>query len=88
MLQDVYSNYPMTLICGKNYFSLLLIFKPTFSMPFSDIYKGKTVLVTGHTGFKGGWLTLWLKNLGANVIGLSLDPQNEYNFFNSTNLKK
>ena len=57
-------------------------------MPFSDIYKGKTVLVTGHTGFKGGWLTLWLKNLGANVIGLSLEPQNEYNFFNSTNLQK
>jgi len=35
------------------------------------IYNGKTVLVTGHTGFKGSWLSLWLDSLGANVIGLS-----------------
>ena len=42
-------------------------------MPFQNIYKGKTVLVTGHTGFKGSWLTLWLKELGANVIGISKD---------------
>lgn len=34
-------------------------------------YKGKTVLVTGHTGFKGSWLTVWLKKMGANVIGFS-----------------
>jgi len=42
-------------------------------MPFQNIYKCKTVLVTGHTGFKGSWLTLWLKELGANVIGISKD---------------
>lgn len=41
---------------------------------FSDYYKGKTVLVTGHTGFKGSWLAIWLHKLGANVIGYALDP--------------
>lgn len=40
---------------------------------FKNIYKGKTVLVTGHTGFKGSWLTTWLLKLGANVIGISKD---------------
>ncbi len=39
---------------------------------FAGHYQGKTVLVTGHTGFKGGWLSLWLKDLGARVHGLSL----------------
>jgi CDP-glucose 4,6-dehydratase len=38
------------------------------------IYSGKTVVVTGHTGFKGSWLTLWLSKLGAKVIGISLAP--------------
>jgi len=35
---------------------------------------GKRVLVTGHTGFKGGWISLWLKKLGAEVWGVSLPP--------------
>jgi len=39
---------------------------------FSGIYRGKPVLVTGHTGFKGSWLTWWLHRLGANVHGYSL----------------
>lgn len=39
------------------------------------VYKGKKVLVTGHTGFKGSWLTIWLKQLGAEVIGVALDPK-------------
>lgn len=38
-----------------------------------NFYKNKSVLVTGHTGFKGSWLVRWLENLGAKVIGLSLD---------------
>jgi CDP-glucose 4,6-dehydratase len=40
---------------------------------FSGIYKDRTVLVTGHTGFKGSWLVYWLKEMGANVIGYSLE---------------
>ena len=39
---------------------------------FNNIYSGKRVLVTGHTGFKGSWLSLWLKELGAEVAGYSL----------------
>jgi len=39
-----------------------------------NAFYGKTVLVTGHTGFKGAWLTAWLKQLGANVVGIALDP--------------
>ena len=46
---------------------------------FSGIYKGKTVLVTGHTGFKGSWLVYWLSQMGANVIGYSLDAPTEPN---------
>ena len=38
-----------------------------------NVFKGKKVLVTGHTGFKGSWLAIWLKELGANVYGLSSD---------------
>lgn len=41
--------------------------------PFSGAYRGKRVLVTGHTGFKGSWLALWLEHLGAEVAGFSLD---------------
>lgn len=44
-------------------------------IPFESFYRGKSVLVTGHTGFKGGWMTLWLKMLGARVIGFSLPPE-------------
>jgi CDP-glucose 4,6-dehydratase len=39
---------------------------------FNGFYQGKRVLVTGHTGFKGGWISLWLKQLGAEVSGVSL----------------
>ena len=39
--------------------------------PFADTYSGKRVLVTGHTGFKGSWLALWLHHLGADVAGYS-----------------
>lgn len=41
---------------------------------FKGIYAGKKVLVTGHTGFKGSWLSLWLHLMGAEVYGISLEP--------------
>ena len=44
---------------------------------FNDIYRGKTVLLTGHTGFKGSWLAYWLHQLGASVIGYSLPAPTE-----------
>jgi CDP-glucose 4,6-dehydratase len=44
-------------------------------------WKDKRVLVTGHTGFKGGWLSLWLQKLGAQVIGYSLEPNTSNNLF-------
>ena len=53
----------------------------------NNIYNGKRVLVTGHTGFKGGWLSLWLKELGAEVIGYSLDPPTQPSFFEAVDLK-
>ncbi len=40
-----------------------------------DFYKGKKVLITGHTGFKGSWLAIWLNMMGASVTGLSLSPK-------------
>lgn len=49
---------------------------------FSEFYKGKKVLVTGHTGFKGGWISLWLAHLGAKVCGYSLAPNTEPSLFN------
>lgn len=48
---------------------------------FNNVYKGKKVLVTGHTGFKGSWLTIWLLELGADVIGYALDPYSEKDNF-------
>lgn len=48
---------------------------------FNNIYRGKKVLVTGHTGFKGSWLSIWLRELGAEVIGYSLDPYTEKDNF-------
>ena len=48
---------------------------------FNGFYQGRRVLVTGHTGFKGGWISLWLKKLGAAVHGLSLPPPTKPNFY-------
>ena len=53
---------------------------------FADIYKNKKVLVTGHTGFKGSWLCLWLKKMGAHVVGYALQPETGPNHFNLLNL--
>lgn len=48
---------------------------------FDNFYKGKRVLVTGHTGFKGSWLSIWLHELGAEVIGVGLEPYSEKDNF-------
>lgn len=53
---------------------------------FGGIYNNKTVLVTGHTGFKGSWLALWLHQMGAKVIGYSLPAPSEPNHFSLLNL--
>lgn len=49
-------------------------------------FKNKTVIVTGHTGFKGSWLSIWLIQLGAKVIGISLDPPSTPSHFEAGNL--
>lgn len=53
---------------------------------FSDIYRGKRVLLTGHTGFKGSWLSLWLNELGAKVTGVALTHNAQPNHWDSLNL--
>ncbi len=54
---------------------------------FGDIYKNKKVLVTGNTGFKGAWLSLWLKQLGADVYGISKDIPSTPSLFEIANLE-
>jgi len=51
------------------------------------IYRSKSILVTGHTGFKGTWLSIWLHELGANVIGYSLDAPTDPNMFEAVRLE-
>jgi len=53
---------------------------------FGSIYSGKRVLITGHTGFKGSWLAYWLSQMGANVIGYSLEAPSEPNHISLLNL--
>ncbi|MBL6448110.1 CDP-glucose 4,6-dehydratase [Fulvivirga sp. 29W222] len=55
---------------------------------FDNIYKNKKVLVTGNTGFKGSWLTLWLSMLGAEVYGYSLQPPTEPSLYKVLDLSK
>ena len=54
----------------------------------SGFWNGKTVFVTGHTGFKGGWIAHWLAALGARVHGFALNPPTETNFFTETALRE
>jgi len=57
-------------------------------MTYFSSFNGKTIIVTGHTGFKGSWLALWLKTLGAKVVGLGLEPHTNPSHFDSARLKE
>ncbi len=56
-------------------------------MDLNNFWKGKKVFITGHTGFKGSWMTFWLNKLGAKVAGLALAPENSPNLFDLLNLE-
>jgi CDP-glucose 4,6-dehydratase len=62
-----------------------LALTPTSSASF---WYGKRVLLTGHTGFKGSWLTIWLHRLGANVTGVSLPPETTPNLYTQAKIQE
>ena len=55
-------------------------------MQFADVFRGRKILITGHTGFKGSWLALWLTQLGAEVTGIALPPDTSPSHWNLLNL--
>jgi CDP-glucose 4,6-dehydratase len=57
------------------------------SLAMNDFWHGRRVLITGHTGFKGAWLSYWLKQLGAQVYGYALAPDQEPALFNALQLE-
>jgi len=57
-----------------------LVVNPTF-------WQGKRVVLTGHTGFKGGWMSVWLAQMGAKVFGFSLEPRTTPSFFEVTGVE-
>ena len=59
---------------------------PAFSDNLRDFYRGKRVLVTGHTGLKGSWLALWLTKMGAKVSGIALAPTSDLSGFRANGL--
>lgn len=56
-------------------------------MAFNNIYEGKKVLITGNTGFKGSWLSTWLRDIGADVYGYSINIPTNPSMFESLNLE-
>jgi CDP-glucose 4,6-dehydratase len=57
------------------------VVRPASVDPDRRFWRGKRVLLTGHTGFKGGWLSLWLQRLGADITGVALPPATQPNLF-------
>jgi CDP-glucose 4,6-dehydratase len=55
-------------------------------MPNAEFWRGRRVFLTGHTGFKGGWLSLWLKQLGAELTGYALEPSTNPSLFLKANV--
>ena len=53
-----------------------------------DAYAGRSVLITGHTGFKGAWLAVWLTRLGTSVTGYATQPPTEPNLFTAAALER
>ena len=54
----------------------------------SNFWGNKSVFLTGHTGFKGGWMSLWLQSLGAKVTGFALSPSSKPNLFEVSQVEK
>jgi CDP-glucose 4,6-dehydratase len=63
------------------------MYKLLIKNKYSIFFKGKKVLITGHSGFKGAWLCLWLQSLGATVCGVSLEPETNPNLFSLLGLE-
>ena len=53
----------------------------------NEFWKGKRVFITGHTGFKGSWLSIWLLQMGADIYGYALEPYSSPNLFSLSNLR-
>jgi len=53
----------------------------------AEFWRGKSVFLTGHTGFKGSWLSLWLQSMGAEVHGFALEPPTKQNIFTTANVQ-
>ena len=63
-----------------------LVVSNVIDKPDADFWKDREVLVTGHTGFKGSWLVMWLHSLGARVHGFSYPPPTSPSMFESLEL--
>jgi CDP-glucose 4,6-dehydratase len=57
-------------------------------MKNNNFFENKKILITGHSGFKGGWLTKILHGMGASIMGISLPPKTKDDFYNTTKLEK
>src|SRR5688500_4846553 len=75
----MYGHLPGAADARENVARRLCALENMVGASFQNYYSGRRVLVTGHTGFKGGWLSLWLKHLGAEVWGYSLPAPTEPN---------
>ena len=54
----------------------------------NSFWNNRKVFITGHTGFKGGWLTLWLKSLGAKICGYALKPESKKSLYYEAEVSK
>ena len=67
---------------------LVQVFSKLAHNSMKEFYKNKKVLITGHTGFKGAWLTQILLNWGAEVVGISLKPNTNPSLFEALEIEK